>query len=199
VAASGAQPGRGRRTPTVRPREVSVIDESETAWLLEVSQGTRLYIAILLAVALGLRRGEILAVRWRDFNTTAATITVSRSLEETKVGGLRFKEAKHNRSRSVAAPTLLTEALEAYRVAQDKLKADFATDYQAGDLVPAGRRGVVAIRVHLGLPRSAAQAPSRRPELPRTAPQPRVTPHQKRSRHQGGQRATRAMPRPASR
>ncbi len=121
--------------PTVRTREVPVIDERQTAWLLEVSKGTRIYIPILLAVSLGLRRGEILAARWSDLNIGAAAMCIGRSLEETKARGLQFKEAKGKRTRTVAVPLLLAEALGTHRIEQAELKHAFACDYLDGDLI----------------------------------------------------------------
>ena len=121
--------------PAVRTRELPIIDEMQTAWLIEVSQGTRLYIPILLAVCTGLRRGEILGLRWSDFDAVTAAIRVCRSLEETKAHGVRFKEPKGKRARSVAVPPLLIEALALYRKEQDQLKGLFGADYQDGGLV----------------------------------------------------------------
>lgn len=46
--------------PKVDPREVQVIDETATAWLIEAAQGPRLYLPIFLTTCAGLRRGEIL-------------------------------------------------------------------------------------------------------------------------------------------
>jgi len=79
-----------------------VIDEAETAVLLEKVAGSRLYLPILLAVTTGLRRGEILALRWQDVNLEAATLAVRRSLEQT-TAGLKFKQPKTQKGRRVAA------------------------------------------------------------------------------------------------
>ena len=81
------------QTPAVRPREVTPIDETAAAWLLTVAEGTRLYIPIMLAVSLGLRRGEILAVRWRIIDRNREVLEVNRAIEESKAG-IRFKEPR---------------------------------------------------------------------------------------------------------
>jgi integrase len=57
-------PADGVTPPSVRRREVTPIDEAQAAWLVTAAEGTRLYIPVLIAVCAGLRRGEILAVRW---------------------------------------------------------------------------------------------------------------------------------------
>lgn len=127
-------PADAAEPPEVRPKEVEVIDQAQTAWLMCLAEGTRLYIPILLAVAAGLRRGEILALRWRDVDFAAGVLRISRAVEETKTE-TRIKETKGKRSRSVAMPSLLSDALRAHRQEQDAVRAMFGADYQDGDLV----------------------------------------------------------------
>jgi integrase len=95
-------PAAAVEPPTAEAKEAKVIDESQSADLLDAAQGTRLYIPIMMALALGARRGEILAVRWSDFNPFKATLNINRSLEETKAGGVQFKTTKVN----AAVPSL---------------------------------------------------------------------------------------------
>ena len=44
--------------PKMDPREVQAIDETVAAWLIEATQGTRLYLPILLTTCTGIRRGR---------------------------------------------------------------------------------------------------------------------------------------------
>jgi integrase len=98
--------------------------------------GTRLYVPIMLAVTTGVRRGELRASRWSDFDLVRGFLTVARSLEETKAGGLRFKDVKRKRSRRpISLPKLLIEALQAHKEEQATLKTMFGADYEENDLV----------------------------------------------------------------
>jgi integrase len=54
--------------PKRERKEMRALNEGETAWLLEAARGTRLYVPILVAVTTGVRRGELLAFRWRDLD-----------------------------------------------------------------------------------------------------------------------------------
>jgi integrase len=70
---------------------------------------------VSLAVATGMRRGELLALRWSDVDLSAASLKVERSLEETKAG-LRFKspKTKHGR-RTITLPVSAVEMLRDHR------------------------------------------------------------------------------------
>ncbi|MBU4455868.1 tyrosine-type recombinase/integrase, partial [Patescibacteria group bacterium] len=51
--------------------------------LLHACKGTRLYVPVLLALTTGMRRGEILALRWEDLDLPGSRLHVRRALEET--------------------------------------------------------------------------------------------------------------------
>ena len=121
--------------PKVRPREVQVIDETEAAWLIEAAQGTSLYLPILMTTCAGLRRGEILAATWRNLDHERGTLQIVRAVSETKADGVFFKEPKTKRSRSVALPPLLLEALIAHRNEQDKNREALESGYADSDLI----------------------------------------------------------------
>lgn len=70
--------------PRVTRHEQRALDRDQTLKVLEASKGTRAYIPVLLALATGARRGEILALRWQDVDLEAGTITIRRSLSETR-------------------------------------------------------------------------------------------------------------------
>jgi integrase len=118
--------------------EMRAVDEEQGAWLLQAASGTQFYLPILYALCTGLRRGEILAQRWSDIDFHRSHILVSRSLEETRSGGLKFKIPKNKKRRPMKVPDLLLEALKAHRVEQDKSRKLFGPDYKKDlDLVIA--------------------------------------------------------------
>ena len=80
---------------------------------------------ILLAVTTGMRRGEILALRWKDVDLDAGTLAVQQTLEQTRKG-LSFKAPKTARSRrTISLPSLTVEALRRHKVhqAEDRLSS----------------------------------------------------------------------------
>ena len=63
--------------PKVRRAEVQVLDANDLERLLNHVEGGPLYMPVLLAVSTGLRRSELLALRWQDINLEKATLQVA--------------------------------------------------------------------------------------------------------------------------
>jgi integrase len=121
--------------PKPERKEMRALDEGCSAWLLDAAQGNRLYLPILLAIATGMRRGEILALCWRDVDFVNNVIRVQRSLEQTNAG-VRFKEPKKKKSRRpISMPLLLVEALESHYGAQMEFKNRLGAGYENNDLI----------------------------------------------------------------
>jgi integrase len=111
-------PAEAVQPPRPERAAIRVLSEDETTTLLGVAKPTRLYGPVLLAVATGMRRGEILALRWEDVDLAAAKLVVTRTLEQTRAG-LSFKQPETAKSRRVVAlGPLVVEALRSHRAAQ---------------------------------------------------------------------------------
>jgi integrase len=74
--------------PRVEATEIEILREGEINGLLEKLRGRSLYAIAVLGLASGMRRGEMLALRWQDVDFAAGKVRVERSLEQTK-GSLR--------------------------------------------------------------------------------------------------------------
>ena len=86
------------KPPRVEDEEVEILTVSELHAVMSAARDGWINPIAKLALASGLRRGELLALRWQDLNLDNARVTVARSLEQTKAG-LRFKEPKTRRGR----------------------------------------------------------------------------------------------------
>ena len=101
--------------PTVPDREIQTLNDQQLATLLTAAAGTRLYEPVFMALTTGLRRGEILGLRWSDLDLSRGTVTVQQSLEQTK-RGLRFKAPKTRKGRhTVTLPGIAVEVLRKHR------------------------------------------------------------------------------------
>jgi integrase len=109
--------------PRVDWKPMQTYDLPQTVEVIEAVRETPLLIPAVLAVLCGLRRGEICALRWRNVDLNAASISIVESLEQTKAG-LRFKSPKSGKGRTVALSATVVDELRAYRVrrAQDLLR-----------------------------------------------------------------------------
>ncbi|HUB78181.1 MAG TPA: site-specific integrase, partial [Bryobacteraceae bacterium] len=92
-----------------------------------------------VAAVLGCRRGELLALRWSDIVDGRAVIT--RSLTQTKAGGLQFKTPKSRKNRNLGLLDETIQVLAEHRKRQDEYRLKFGPDYQAGDLIFAAENG----------------------------------------------------------
>ena len=122
-------------------REMAVLDQAQTAELLELIQGTRLHIPVVLAVAAGLRRGEVLGLRWVDVDLKAGTLSVRQTLEATKEG-IAFKAPKTPKGRRlVPLPAFAVDALREHKKLLAEHRLRLGPAYQNLDLVCAGTDG----------------------------------------------------------
>lgn len=131
----GRNPCDRVRPPRAPRREMAIIDQTQTAALLKAAEGLVIYVPILLAVTTGMRRGEILALRWRDLDLNAASLSVVQSLEQTREG-VAFKAPKTARGRrTIVLPALTVEALRRHKVKQAKERLRLGPVWQDNDLV----------------------------------------------------------------
>ena len=110
------------RPPKVEAQEVEILSAKEIGVVLSRLKGHTLCPIVALGLATGMRRGELLALRWEDIDLDEAKARVERSLEET-AAGLRFKapKTKHGR-RTISLPPSAVDALRAHRLKQLELR-----------------------------------------------------------------------------
>ncbi len=68
-------------SPRFRKREMRSLDAQGIKNLLRAASGSELETPIAVAVGTGLRRGELLGLRWSDIDLSAGRLTVRRSIE----------------------------------------------------------------------------------------------------------------------
>jgi integrase len=116
----GRNPVSAADPPRVRSVEIQILAPEEIKQVLAALLGRRIYSVAVIALATGMRRGEIVALRWGDVDLDGGKIKVERSLEETKAG-LAFKEPKTRAGRRlVAIPVSIVAELRAHWRAQQE-------------------------------------------------------------------------------
>jgi integrase len=124
--------------PTRKP--VSVYSEVDARKLLAAFEGNWIQLPSAIALHTGMRRGEILALRWCDVDFERGAIRVRRSLEQ--VGStLNFKSTKTGRGRVIAMPSVLVRLLKGHKAKQAAERLLMGPMYADQDLVCAGFDG----------------------------------------------------------
>lgn len=72
--------------------------------------------AVSFAVYTGIRRAEVLALRWSDLSFETGSVTIARSIAQR----LEFKPPKNDRSRAITMPQTLCAILKTHRANQAK-------------------------------------------------------------------------------
>jgi integrase len=108
--------------PKVERSLLQTYDLDQTAALIEAMRGTRLLVPTMLAVLCGLRRGEVVALRWKNVDLERGRLSVVESAEQVGTR-VRYKPPKNGRGRTLAMSARLVEELRAHwaRQAQELL------------------------------------------------------------------------------
>lgn len=111
--------------PKIGQVEGRTLEPAEAKALLAALEGDRLEASYVVALSLGLRRGETLGLAWSDLNLAEGRLRVNRQLRRGR-NGLVLDEVKTARSRrSVHLPQRVIDQLKAQKVrqAEERLRA----------------------------------------------------------------------------
>jgi integrase len=141
---------RPLRGPTKAGRS---LDLRQAKALLAKAHGERFEAAFVIMLALGLRPGETLALRWSDIDLEAGVLVVTHSLKRER-HGLRLAGTKTPQSRRcLALPQPVIAALLGRQTNQQEERARAGTRWEENDLVFTTRLGRPvdhsALREHL--------------------------------------------------
>ena len=123
--------------------------------MLHAAEGTDLHMPLLLALGTGMRRSELLGLRWDDVDLEAGTATVNQGLQEAG-GQLIVTAPKTVKSRrAVTLPGLVVDALRVHRAEQARKTLAHEPNWTDSDVRAccAARRSMAAIELR---PRVAA-------------------------------------------
>jgi integrase len=117
-------PADNVKAPHVPKTTVKAFTEDELVTLLQGAKELmpEHFVAFFIAAHTGVRRGELLALRWSDIDFDAKTMTVSRAVEQLKRCNINIKPTKTERVRTIALSQAALDNLKTHRRDQLELR-----------------------------------------------------------------------------
>jgi len=115
---------------------MNTLSPEEVLRFLDIAKETDYYVFFATLLYTGLRRGELLALRWRNLDLEAGKLIVVESAYKLGSGEYIIKEPKtaHSR-RGVSMPQSLVELFKKYRVDQELLRIQLGVSLETDDFV----------------------------------------------------------------
>lgn len=99
-------------TPSYKPKKQNIWSPEEVDKFLDSAKGSKFYNCYVLAEASGMRRGELLGLKWSEVNFDKATITINKAVKYSKKSRKHIKGTKNeNGRRTITVPEYAIEAL----------------------------------------------------------------------------------------
>ncbi len=107
--------------PRIVKRQMKPLTLDQAHKLLEAAKGHRFEVLLMLAVVTGMRRGELLALRWSDVDLERHTLLVSHTVDYIAPHGYVETEPKtQSGKRQIVLPAFMVEMLKVHRVNQEE-------------------------------------------------------------------------------
>jgi integrase len=136
VAATAKPPRPNRRTTA----GIQAWEPDELFRFLQAVRGTRLAAIWRLSAMTGMRRGEVLGLRWCDLDLDRARLSVRQALVAVGYEVVHSSPKNHS-ARVIDLDAETVNELRAHRLRQDEERAAWGADYQDNDLVVAKENG----------------------------------------------------------
>lgn len=121
--------------PPSSSQEIVPLTEEQARRLLDAVRGHRLEALYRVALSLGLRRGEVLALRWEDIDFSKATLRVTGALQWVDGKLVRTPTKTKRSNRTLPLPSILKRALLHHRQLQEEERRRLGNLWQENGLV----------------------------------------------------------------
>jgi integrase len=128
--------------PHSRQNEMKPLTREQAHILLETAKEYHLETLLLVAITTGMRRGEMLGLKWHDIDFDDRNLQVRRTVNRVSKYGFVENEPKTSKGRrKIALPEVVIESLKLHRVFQLEARLKAGTQWQDRDLVFCNRNG----------------------------------------------------------
>jgi integrase len=140
VASNAAERAKPPRPNRRARREIQCWEPSELACFLGHVRGTRLEATWRLAAMTGMRRGEVLGLRWSDVDLNAGRISVRQALVTVSYAVVESTPKSHQ-ARVIDLDPETVELLRIHREQQRLERSEWGGDHRENDLVVTKENG----------------------------------------------------------
>ncbi|MGK2964451.1 MAG: tyrosine-type recombinase/integrase, partial [Tepidiformaceae bacterium] len=129
-------PAEAARPPAMTRPEMRYLDRTQVQLLLETATDPTMRALYSVAATAGLRRGEIVGLRWSDIDLERRVLTVQRTAHRVRGMGIVFGEPKTRAGRrSVRLSAVSVAYLRTHRAAQNEHRLRIGPAWNDNDLV----------------------------------------------------------------
>jgi integrase len=128
------------KAPRPVKKEIMSLSPEQARAFLEAARGDLFEALYVLAIHCGLREGELLGLRWDDLDLEHGTLSVRRTLSETRTGR-KFEAPKNGKGRSIKLTPAAIQALREHLQRQLGEIEQIGSLYQDQGLVFPARAG----------------------------------------------------------
>lgn len=121
--------------PKKKPFNASVLNKNELSLYLDAFKDTYLYLPVVLALSVGLRRGETLGLRWKDIDFENKTIIINQTLLHAKAGIIVGTPKTERSHRSIVISESILGLFKKQQEKQAEYKSKLEDAYNDHDLV----------------------------------------------------------------
>ena len=124
--------------PKIVKKPIEVYNDDEARQFFEALQNEppKIRLMLLCALLLGLRRGEIVALKWSDINFRTHSLSVNKSVYKEKGAPQQLKPPKSQTSiRTVYFSEVLLGAFEEWKAAQEEERVSAGFDWKEQDYI----------------------------------------------------------------
>jgi integrase len=128
--------GEAVDAPRPEHKEVTMLGANEIRLILDASKEAPYYVVFFTKAYTGLRRSELLGLRWGDVDLEKSTLSVVQTLHQLRGGRYIFREPKSKRSRrQIALSPSLAILLWDHQLKQEHTRRLLGKSLEPADLV----------------------------------------------------------------